>query len=162
IGKTEVAIRLAQHYHTEIISADSRQFYKEMEIGTAKPSKDELKAVRHHFINSHSITDHFNAGDYGKEANRLIETLFHHHDQLILAGGSGLFINAVTQGFDELPPANPEIRDKLNRIYRKEGITHLQEMLRRTDPLYFAEVDINNPQRIIRALEVFETSGHPF
>lgn len=162
IGKTALAIQLAQYYNTEIISADSRQFYKEMEIGTAKPSRDELEAVRHHFINSHSVTDYFNAGDYEKEASRLIENLFHSHDQLILAGGSGLFINAVIHGFDELPAADPEIRNRLNQLLADKGIGHLREMLKKADPVYFAEADTHNPQRIIRALEVWETSGRPF
>lgn len=162
IGKTALAIRLAQYYDTEIISADSRQFYKEMGIGTAKPPLDELETVRHHFINSHSVTDLFNAGDYEKEADRLIENLFHNHDQLILTGGSGLFINAVIHGFDELPSANPEIRTRLNRLLVEKGLGYLQEMLKKADPAYFEEADIHNPQRIIRALEVYETSARPF
>ncbi|MEJ7779404.1 MAG: tRNA (adenosine(37)-N6)-dimethylallyltransferase MiaA [Daejeonella sp.] len=162
IGKTTLAIQLAQHFHTEIISADSRQFYREMVIGTAKPSEEELKAAKHHFINSHSIHDNFNAGDYEKEAIQLIDGLFKTHDYLILAGGSGLFINAVVNGFDDLPAASVEARAALNDVLKSKGLQHLQEMLKEADPVYYSEVDINNPRRIIRALEVYETTGKPF
>ena len=110
IGKTSLAISLAKHFKTEIISADSRQFYREMNIGTAKPSEVELKEVKHHLINSHSILDQFNAGDFEKESIELINKLFLDHDQVIMAGGSGLFINAVSHGFDQLPIASEEIR----------------------------------------------------
>lgn len=162
IGKTSVAIKLAQHYNTEIISADSRQFYREMEIGTAKPSPDELNAAKHHFINSHSITDTFNVGDYEKKAIELIGLLFQTRDQLILAGGSGLFINAVLYGLDNLPTAAEGIRNTLNELFLHKGLQHLQEMLKEYDPLYYSEVDINNPHRIIRALEVCISAGKPF
>lgn len=110
IGKTTLAISLAKHFKTEIISADSRQFYREMNIGTAKPSAVELKEVKHHLINSHSVLDQFNAGDFEKESIELINKLFLDHDQVIMAGGSGLFINAVSHGFDQLPIATDEIR----------------------------------------------------
>ena len=161
-GKTTLAIRLARHYNTEIISADSRQFYREMSIGTAKPTSEELTAAKHHFIDSHSITDTFSAGDFEKEVIRLLEKLFKVHDQVILAGGSGLFINAICRGFDELPVATEEIRSKLNQHLIEKGIEYLQERLKNVDPVYFAEVDINNPQRLIRALEVYESTGKPF
>jgi len=162
IGKTAIAIKLAQYYNTEIISADSRQFYKEMEIGTAKPSPDELNAAKHHFVNSHSITDKFSVGDYEKKAIELINVLFETRDQLILAGGSGLFMNAVLYGFDDMPTAAEETRNTLNELYVRKGLQHLQEMLKEYDPVYYSEVDINNPQRIIRALEVCKSTGRPF
>lgn len=162
IGKTALAIKLAQYYQTEIISADSRQFYKEMAIGTAKPSAEELKEAKHHFINSLSIADDYSVGDYEREALSLIEQLFTDHDVIILAGGSGLFINAVINGFDNLPSSSKEIRDKLNDLYETRGITYLQEKLNEVDPAYYSEVDINNPQRLIRALEVYEATGKPF
>jgi len=162
IGKTALAISLAQHFKTEIISADSRQFYREMNIGTAKPSEEELKAVKHHLINSHSILDHFNAGDFEKESIELINKLFLDHDQVIMAGGSGLFINAVSHGFDQLPVATEEIRNHINKVLEEKGIEYLQEWLKKVDPIYFEEVDLFNPQRIIRALEVFESSGKTF
>lgn len=162
IGKTSLAIRLADYYKTEIISADSRQFYREMSIGTAKPSESELNSVKHHFINSHSIHDSFNAGDYEREVIELLNKLFKVHDQVILVGGSGLFINAVCNGFDELPAASEETRDELNRLLSEKGIEYLREKLKKADPVYFAEVDLNNPQRIIRALEVYESTGKAF
>ena len=162
IGKTTLAISLAKHFKTEIISADSRQFYREMNIGTAKPSAVELKEVKHHLINSHSVLDQFNAGDFEKESIELINKLFLDHDQVIMAGGSGLFINAVSHGFDQLPIATDEIRTYLNTILNEKGITFLQDRLKKIDPVYYKEVDIFNPQRIIRALEVFESSGKTF
>ena len=162
IGKTAIAIKLAQYYNTEIISADSRQFYKEMEIGTAKPSPDELNAAKHHFLNSHSITDKFSVGDYEKKAIELINVLFQTHDQLILAGGSGLFINAVLYGFDNIPTAAEETRNTLNELLVHRGLQPLQKMLKEYDPVYYSEVDINNPQRIIRAIEVCISTGRPF
>ena len=162
IGKTTLAISLAKHFKTEIISADSRQFYREMNIGTAKPSAVELKEVKHHLINSHSVLDQFNAGDFEKESIELINKLFLDHDQVIMAGGSGLFINAVSHGFDQLPIATDEIRTYLNTILDEKGIKFLQDRLKKIDPVYYKEVDIFNPQRIIRALEVFESSGKTF
>jgi len=162
IGKTALAISLAQHFKTEIISADSRQFYREMNIGTAKPSQEELSAVKHHLINSHSILDQFNAGDFEKRSIELINNLFLVHDQVILAGGSGLFINAVCHGFDQLPAATEETRNNINKVLEEKGIVYLQEWLKKVDPIYFEEVDLFNPQRIIRALEVFESSGKTF
>ena len=162
IGKTSLAISLAKHFKTEIISADSRQFYREMNIGTAKPSEAELKEVKHHLINSHSVLDQFNAGDFEKESIELINKLFLNHDQVIMAGGSGLFINAVSHGFDQLPIATEEIRNYFNTILEEKGIKFLQDQLKEIDPVYYKEVDIYNPQRIIRALEVFECSGETF
>ncbi len=161
-GKTALAIQIARHFHTEIISADSRQFYREMNIGTAKPSKEELEAVRHYLIDSHSIKDTYSVGDFEKEVINLLELLFKKQDQVILVGGSGLFINAICNGFDELPVAKEETRTRLNQLLSEKGIEHLQQKLKKVDPVYYAEVDINNPQRLIRALEVFESTGNPF
>ena len=162
IGKTALAIQLAEFYKTEIISADSRQFYREMEIGTAKPSASELATITHHFINSHSIKDNFNVGDYEKKAILLLEKLFKTHNQVILVGGSGLFINAICNGFDELPQASEEIRSKINAQFAENGIKYLQDELKKVDPDYYAEVDIYNPQRMTRALEVYESTGKAF
>lgn len=161
-GKTTLAIQIAKHLKTEIISADSRQFYREMSIGTAKPSKEELEAIPHHLIDSHSILDSFSVGDYEKEVINLLEKLFKSKDQIVLVGGSGLFINAICNGFDMLPVAEEETRAGLNKLLAEKGIGHLQEKLKKADPQYYAEVDINNPQRLIRALEVFESTGNPF
>lgn len=162
VGKTAAAIQLARHYNTVVVSADSRQFFREMTIGTAKPDADELAAVKHYFINSHSINDNFNVGDYEKQALQLLDKLFKVHDVVILAGGSGLYIKAVCEGFDELPVADPSVREKLNQELAEHGINHLQEKLKTADPDYYNEVDLSNPQRVIRALEVFETTGKPF
>jgi len=162
VGKTAAAIKLAQQLKTEIISADSRQFYREMSIGTAKPDAEELSQAQHHFINSHSITGNFTVGDFEKEALQLLDELFKTHDHVIMVGGSGLFIQAVTQGFDNLPTADPEIRELLNREFAEKGIEHLQQKLKEADPDYYDQVDLNNPQRLVRALEVFQATGKPF
>jgi len=162
VGKTTAAIKLAQQLKTEIISADSRQFYREMSVGTAKPDADELAQAKHHFIDSHSITENFTVGDFEKEALQLLDELFKTHDQVIMVGGSGLFLQAVVQGFDDLPTADPQIRERLNQEFAEKGIEHLQQSLREADPDYYHQVDLNNPQRLIRALEVFESTGRPF
>jgi tRNA dimethylallyltransferase len=162
IGKTTLAIKIAEHFDTEIISADSRQFFKEMTIGTAKPNQIELAQAKHHFIDSHSIHDDFNVGDYEKAAIDKIETLFQQHDVLVLVGGSGLYVNAVLFGFDELPKADEALRTSLNLQFANEGIESLQSQLKTLDPNYYQEVDIQNPQRIIRALEVCISTGKPF
>lgn len=162
VGKTEVAIQLAQAFHTVVVSADSRQFYQEMTIGTAKPTTEELSTVPHYFINSHHVKDNLSAGDYEREALDLLKTLFEQYPFVILAGGSGLFVDALIKGLDDLPSPLPGIREKWNQIYAEKGLVHIQHVLQQVDPEYFAEVDINNPQRIIRAIEVFESTGTPF
>jgi tRNA dimethylallyltransferase len=161
-GKTAAAIQLAQHFNTVVVSADSRQFFREMSIGTAKPTADELAAAPHYFINSHSVTESFSVGDFERQCLALLDKLFKKHNVVILAGGSGLYIKAICEGFDELPTADPAIRERLNNQLAEKGILSLQEQLKNTDPVYYSEVDINNPQRIIRALEVYESSGQPF
>ncbi|MDB5285688.1 MAG: miaA [Mucilaginibacter sp.] len=161
-GKTAAAIQLANYFNTVVVSADSRQFYREMSIGTAKPSAAELAAALHYFIDSHSITEPFSVGDFEKQCLQLLDELFKVHNVVILAGGSGLYIKAVTEGFDDLPCADNHIRDKLNNELAEKGIIALQERLKVIDPVYYNEVDISNPQRIIRALEVFEATGRPF
>ncbi|MGV8878415.1 MAG: tRNA (adenosine(37)-N6)-dimethylallyltransferase MiaA [Sphingobacteriaceae bacterium] len=162
IGKTAMAIALAEYFHTEILSADSRQFYREMSIGTAKPSLQELETVRHHFINSHRITHEFNVGDFEKLGINVLNQIFKNHDIAIMAGGSGLYIKAICEGFDNLPKVNPNIRTLLNQELSREGIAYLKEKLKNADPVYYQKVDLQNPQRIIRALEVFEGTGQPF
>lgn len=161
-GKTAAAIQLAQHFNTAVVSADSRQFFREMSIGTAKPTAGELAAAPHYFINSHSITESFSVGDFEREGLALLEQLFQQHPVVILAGGSGLYIKAICEGFDDLPVADSAIRDRLNNELAENGIEVLQERLKLVDPVYYNEVDISNPQRIIRALEVYESSGRPF
>ena len=162
VGKTAIAIDLAKELHTEILSADSRQFYREMEIGTAKPTAEELKRVPHHFINSLSIHDEYNAGKYEKEAIACLSELFKQHDKVILAGGSGLFIDALSKGFDALPEADLQLRERYENILKNKGINALQQELEAKDPDYYNEVDKNNPRRLIRALEVINQMGLPY
>ena len=159
IGKTALAISLAQFFKTEIISADSRQFFKEMNIGTAKPSKEELAAAKHHFINSHSVETLFSTGDFEQQALKLIDELFSVHQVLIMVGGSGLYIDSVCKGLDELPEIDLNIREQLNQQFTEEGIISIQDQLQAVDPEYYAKVDQSNPQRMIRGLEVFLSTG---
>ena len=161
-GKTAAAIEVAKHFNTVVVSADSRQFYREMSIGTAKPSVEELTAVKHYFIDSLSITETYTAGDYEKQCLELLTELFKVHDVVVLAGGSGLFIKAVCEGFDEFPDADPEVRNRLNNELDDKGLSYLQEKLKAADPEYYQRVDINNPQRVIRALEIFESTGKQY
>ncbi|QEM11977.1 tRNA (adenosine(37)-N6)-dimethylallyltransferase MiaA [Mucilaginibacter rubeus] len=162
VGKTAAAIKLAQHFNTAVVSADSRQFFREMSIGTAKPDENELAAAKHYFINSHSISESFSVGDFEKQGLALLDELFKIHNKVILAGGSGLYIKAICEGFDDLPVADTAVREKLNLELEEKGLEVLQKKLKQVDPDYYNEVDLNNPQRIIRALEVFETSGKTF
>jgi tRNA dimethylallyltransferase len=162
VGKTAVAIELAKKLNTEIISADSRQFYREMSIGTAKPSPEELAQAKHYFINSHSITENFSVGDFETQGLALLDDIFKKQDIAMLVGGSGLYIKAICDGFDKLPSASPGVRERLNLEFKNEGILPLQEKLKIADPVYYSQVDLNNPQRLIRALEVFESTGIPF
>lgn len=162
IGKTSLSIQLAQHYSTEIISSDSRQFYKELEIGSAPPSETQLETVKHHFIHHLSITEDYNVGRFEKDAIKKIEELFLIHNKLIMVGGSGLYINAITQGFDEMPRIPNQIRKRIVSEYKARGISFLQNELQEKDPEYFKEVDKNNPQRLIRALEVTNFTGQTF
>ncbi|MBB2147159.1 tRNA (adenosine(37)-N6)-dimethylallyltransferase MiaA [Pedobacter sp. LMG 31464] len=159
IGKTALAIELAQFYHSEVISADSRQFFKEMNIGTAKPSKEELAAAPHHFINSHSVQTLFSTGDFEVQALQLMEDLFKKHNILIVVGGSGLYIDAICKGLDDLPEIDFAIREKLNQQLANEGIEAIRTQLQELDPEYFAKVDQSNPQRMIRGLEVVLSTG---
>lgn len=159
VGKTALAIRIASHYRTDIVSADSRQIFRELTIGTAKPNEVELAAVPHHFINSHSIRDDYDAATYGKEALEVINKLFHKHDDVVLCGGSGLYIKAVCEGFDDIPEVPDEVRDDLIRGYEENGLAWLQEKMKQLDPDHFKEIDQQNPHRLIRALEVKIATG---
>lgn len=161
-GKTKLAIELALHYGCEIISADSRQVYKELKIGSAAPDSNELSQVNHHFIASHTIEEDFNAGIFEHEASKLLETLFQKNNTQVICGGSGLYIKALLEGLDEFPEIDPEIRKKLNQTFEIEGIISLQAYLKEVDFEYYQAVDLNNHRRIIRALEVYETSGKAY
>lgn len=162
IGKTATSINIAEAFNCPIVSADSRQFFKEMSIGTAKPNAEEMQGVPHYFIDSHSITDDFNVGKYETEAIALLETLFKTNNIVILVGGSGLYIDAICKGFDELPEADAEVRTKINSLLEEKGIEALQELLKELDPEYYSKVDLQNPQRMSRALEVCLTTGEPY
>lgn len=162
IGKTSLAIKIAQHFNSEIISADSRQFYKEMEIGTAVPSKEELAAVRHHFIQNKTIKEKYSVGDFEKEAIDKLEWLFKQHKVVVMAGGSGLYINSVLKGLDYFPKVDPMTRKELNEKLKLEGIPALQQELEILDPEYYKKVDKQNPHRLIRALEISKSSGKPY
>lgn len=154
-GKTSLAIQLAKHFNTEIISADSRQLFKELNLGVARPTVEELQEAKHHLIASESIQQDFNAGVYAEKAQRLIDELFKTHDVLIMVGGTGLYIQAVLEGFDALPPADSALRKELNTIYKENGIQALQNELFKLDPK--AQIkDLQNPQRIIRAIEILK------
>ncbi len=159
VGKTALSIALAKQLGTEIVSADSRQVYKEMEIGTAKPSAEELREVRHHFINSHSIHQDFNAGQYEREAYPLLQSLFEKFDHVVMVGGSGLYIKAVIDGFDEIPEVPDAVRQTIETQYAERGISWLQAELSRLDPGLYQTIDQQNPHRLIRALEVITFTG---
>lgn len=162
IGKTSLAIEVAKHFNTEILSSDSRQFYKEMNIGTAVPSKEELSAVKHHFIQHLSVHQAYSVGEFERDAIAFINEFFKTHDALVMVGGSGLYEKAVTQGLDEFPEVDPGIRKQLNDELDLMGLTELQEELKEADPSYYQEIDIENPHRIIRALEIIRGTGKPF
>lgn len=161
-GKTDFAIRLALHYRTVILSADSRQFYREMRIGTASPDAAQLAAVPHYFIGHLSITDTYSVGDYERDALALLDELFQKHKVVILTGGSGLYIKALCEGLDEFPEVPAEIRNTVEQIYKNEGIEALQRELKAVDAAYYAVVDTQNPQRLIRAISVYKASGRPY
>lgn len=162
VGKTNLCVALAKALSTEIISFDSRQFYKELSIGTAKPSKEEQGGVTHHFVDSHSILDELSAGEFARQAAILVEELFQNHSVLITTGGSGLYIQAWLDGLDEIPEVLPGLRYQLMQRLASEGLNALQDELKRLDPDYFAIVDYQNPIRVVRALEVIHSTGKPF
>ena len=162
IGKTSLSINLAKHYNTEIVSADSRQFYKELLIGSAPPSKDELKEVKHHFIQHISVSEDYNVGNFEEDAIKKIEELFHKKDKVILVGGSGLYIDAVCKGFDNMPEISSEMRKNVINIYNEKGIEFLQSEVKSKDPIYYSEVDKKNPQRLMRALEIIYSTNKTY
>lgn len=163
VGKTKLCVELAEHFNCDIISADSRQFFKELSIGTAKPTPKETKSIIHHFINSHSIQDDYNVNDFEKDALALLSELFKKNNIVILTGGSGLYLDAICDGFDDnLPEGNYKIRKELEQLYNKYGIEILQEKLKQLDPDFYKEIDLSNLNRLYRALEVCILSKQPF
>jgi len=161
-GKTDLSITMAKALGTEIVSFDSRQFYKELAIGSAQPSAQELAQVKHHFIADRSFQSHLNAGAYELEANQLLEELFKMQKVVVAVGGSGLFAQAVVEGFDEMSHRNPERRAYWQALFESEGLVPLQTYLSERDPIYAAQVDMQNHQRLIRALEVIDSTGQPY
>lgn len=162
VGKTELCLTLADKFQTEIVSCDSRQFYRELELGTAKPTPDELSRVRHHLINSLSIAEDYDVKRFEADALQVLDSIFSEKSVAILTGGSGLFADAVTKGFDEIPEVAAEIRQGLIAEYGEKGLEWLQAEVERVDPEYFEVVDRQNPQRLMRALEVFLGTGLKF
>ena len=162
VGKTDYAIELAKEYGSPVISCDSRQIFKEMRIGTAPPSEEQLRVVRHYFIFSHSVSNHYSAGQYELDAMALLSDLFRSHDRLVMVGGSGLYADAVCYGFDDFPPADQELRKRLTERAMTEGVGVLAEELRKLDPESYAVIDLSNRQRVVRALEVTLSTGRKF
>lgn len=159
VGKTSIAIRLAKHFNTEIISADSRQCYRELSIGVAKPTEEELKEVHHWFVNSHSIHDNVSAADFEQYALMAVQRIFENHEVAIMVGGTGLYIKAFMEGLDQIPPIDPLVRQQVIRLYEEKGIDFLRETVQQDDPLFGEKGDIDNPQRLMRALEVKWATG---
>lgn len=159
VGKTAVAVQLAKHFGTSIISADSRQCYKELNIGVARPSVQELEAVHHYFIASHSIRDEITAAGFEQYALQKATALFQQHDTVVMVGGTGLYIKAFCEGLDMIPAVDPAIREQIISNYNNKGLVWLQEQLQQKDPAFYAHGEIQNPQRMMRALEVLESTG---
>ena len=159
VGKTAIAIQLAKHFQTEIISADSRQCFKEISIGVAKPSAEELNEMKHYFINSHSIHETVTAASFEKYALDAVAEIFKQHDIAVMVGGTGLYIKAFCEGMDEIPAVDETLRNELQQQYQQQGIEWLQQQLQQYDPLFAEKGEMQNPQRMLRALEVVRTTG---
>ncbi|UMY64421.1 MULTISPECIES: tRNA (adenosine(37)-N6)-dimethylallyltransferase MiaA [unclassified Flavobacterium] len=162
IGKTALSLQLARHFDCEIVSCDSRQFFREMTIGTAVPDAEELASVQHHFIHNKSIFDDYSVGDFEKEALQTLDRLFTKQPVAVMVGGSGLYVDAVLKGFDAFPEVPQHERDYVREAYEKDGIEWLQRELQQRDPVYYESVDRANPQRMMRALEVCRATGKPY
>lgn len=162
VGKTALAIEWAKRYDTEIVSADSRQFYRELNIGVARPSEKELAEVPHHFIACKSVEDYYSVSRYEEEALMLLEKLFTRHDTVILVGGSGLYVNALCHGIDLLPDPSPALRQELKDLLQEKGVGYLQARLKELDPVFYEKIDLQNSVRLRRALEVCLTTGKPY
>lgn len=163
VGKTDLCVKIAQYFNTEIISADSRQFYKELAIGTAKPTSEEMQNIKHHFIDTHSIASDYNVNDFEKDALLLLDKLFLKYKIVILTGGSGLYIDALCDGFDEdLPGSDENIRIELEELHQKYGIQILQKKLKQLDPAFYKQIDLNNVKRLQRAIEVCMLTGQKY
>ncbi len=161
-GKTDLSIRLARHYRCPILSTDSRQFYRGIPIGTAQPTEEEQKIVEHHFVASNDLNDCLNCGSFETLALERLDELFRTHDTVVAVGGSGLYVQALCEGMDDLPKADETLRQELSERLRNEGVASLAEELRRLDPTYYEQVDRNNPARVLRAVEVCLQTGRPY
>jgi tRNA dimethylallyltransferase len=162
VGKTDIAIDIARHFGCDIISADSRQFFREMRIGTALPSREQLTEIKHHFIGFLSVKDYYSSNLFERDVLGILPELFKKNSVALMTGGSGMYIDAVCNGIDDIPDVDPEIREKFARKYKEEGIEGLRIELKLLDPEHYEKVDLKNPRRIIRALEICETTGHPY
>ncbi|MBS9767678.1 MAG: tRNA (adenosine(37)-N6)-dimethylallyltransferase MiaA [Flavobacteriaceae bacterium] len=162
VGKTDTSIAVAKHFDTEIISADSRQFFKEMNIGTAVPEPEQLATVKHHFIQHLSIQDYYSSYDFEQDAIALAMQLFEEKDVVVLTGGSMLYIDAICKGIDDIPTISAEIREQIERDYQEKGLAYLQERLKILDPVFYEEVDLQNPKRLLHAVEVCVQAGKPY
>jgi tRNA dimethylallyltransferase len=162
VGKTNLSISIARQFNCEIISADSRQFYREMTIGTAVPDELQLSLIRHHFIQFLSVTDYYSSSLFERDVINLLPSLFEKNKKVILTGGSGMYIDAVCEGTDDIPDVDPDVRENLILKYENEGIESLRAMLKLLDPEHYSKVDLKNYKRILRALEICETTGKPY
>ncbi|MFV0391954.1 MAG: tRNA (adenosine(37)-N6)-dimethylallyltransferase MiaA [Paludibacteraceae bacterium] len=162
VGKTNISLRLAESLHCPIVSSDSRQFYSELKIGTAAPSTEELTRVKHYFIGTHSIFDVYSAGQYEVDALHVLNQLFLQNKQVLLVGGSMMYIDAVCQGFDDIPAVDSDIRAYWQKIYNENGLEYIQNELKKLDPKHYEEVDLKNPKRILHALEICSMTGEPY
>lgn len=161
-GKTDLAVAVAEHFGSPVVSTDSRQIYRDLPIGTAQPDAEQLRRVRHYFIATHDLTEDFNCGAYEAAASELLERLFARHDTVVAAGGSGLYVKALCEGMDDMPQGDPHLRAKLAERLLDEGVDALAEELRSLDPEFYAVVDRRNPARVLRALEVCISTGRPY
>jgi tRNA dimethylallyltransferase len=162
VGKTDISIDIARHLDCDIISADSRQFYREMKIGTAVPSEKQLSEIRHHFIRFISVKEYYSSSLFERDVLGLLPGLFTGKNIVLMTGGSGMYIDAVCDGTDDIPDIDPDVREKINKKYEEEGIEGLRMALKLFDPVHYEKVDLKNHKRIIRALEICETTGHPY
>lgn len=162
VGKTDLSINIAKHFNTEITSSDSRQVYKEMRIGTAVPEQEQLDAVKHHFIHTHSIHDYFSSWECEKQTLALLENLYKEKDQVLMVGGSMMYIDAVCNGIDEIPTIDPQLRREVFEQYEKEGLEYMRMQLKKLDPVFYDQVDLKNAKRVVHAVEVCLMAGKPY
>lgn len=162
VGKTDLSIKIAKHFHTEISSSDSRQVYREMRIGTAVPEPEQLSAVKHHFIHTHSIHDYFSSWECEKQTIELLDKLFTDKNEVLLVGGSMMYIDAVCNGIDEIPTIDPDLRKEVFETYEKEGLEYMRMQLKQLDPVFYNQVDLKNAKRVIHAVEVCLMAGKPY